>query len=100
MRRVLFATAVLLAAPAAADRLAADSPHAAMQVSVQVVRSCRVQSGGPTATLDCGPSGPSTVQVSVNGHPPSLETLGDRSSGAASTVASTPEGTRTLSIDF
>jgi hypothetical protein len=97
-RGVLF-TVLLLATPVAAAPPGADSAHAGLSVSVQVVRSCRVQSGGSNATLDCGAQ-PSTVQVSVNGGQPTLKTLEGGSGGQAAAVAATPEGTRTLTLNF
>jgi len=94
--------AFLLALPlvaASAVLAGADSAHAPMQVSVQVVRSCRVQSGGATASIECGRQ-PATVQVSTDGGAPSLKTVDGESSRQATPVAETPSGTRTLVVNF
>ena len=94
--------AFLLALPlvaASAALVGADSAHAPMQVSVQVVRSCRVQSGGATASIECG-TRPATVQVSMDGGATSLKTVDGGASRQATPVADTPAGTRTLVVNF
>jgi hypothetical protein len=64
--RRLLAAGLLLAA--GAPGLDAETTQAAIRVSVQVVRSCRVTTGGAEVALDCG-SRPESVLVAIDSQP-------------------------------
>ena len=81
----------LLVAPMVAPAMADDS-KAQLQVSAQVVRSCRVTSDQPQVQVTCG-SRPQAVQVSYDKAPVVL-----RSANASTSVA--PATARTVTIQF
>ena len=70
----------------------ADDSKVPLQVSAQVVRSCRVTSDQPQVQVNCG-SRPQTVHVTYDQAPVVL-----RSVGALASVA--PTTARTVTIHF
>ena len=88
--RCLAASGLLVAA-AVAPAMAGDS-QAPLQVSAQVVRSCRVTSDQPQVQVYCG-SRPQAVQVSYDKAP-----VAQHSASAPTSVA--PATARTVTIHF
>jgi len=89
MRHLLVASGLLatLVAP-----LQADGAKAPLQVSAQVVRSCRVTSEPSQVSVNCG-SRPQTVQVTYDAAPLVLQSM-----NAPTPVA--PATARTVTIHF
>lgn len=89
MRSYLLTSGLVLAFLGAETRINADSSEARMLVSVQVVRTCRVQATKNGAVVDCGP-----------GRELSARTTGDRQPSPTRTIKSGPGQSKVLTIDF
>jgi hypothetical protein len=79
-----FAIATLAASLGAVGTANADSTARAMPISVQVVRSCKVQTNGVDASVDCG-SRQSSPQVAADAAHP-VQTFGARATDGAKVV--------------
>lgn len=89
MRPSLLTYGLVLAFVGAGTRLIADSTEARMQVSVQVLRSCRVQSTKESAVVDCGRDRTLAVR-----------STGDRQPAPTRTIQSAPGQSKVLTINF
>ena len=69
--------------------IAADSTQASMQVSAQVVRSCRVQTTREEAAVDCGRT-----------RAPAVRIRGDRQPTPMRTIQSGPSQSKVLTVTF
>ena len=89
MRPSLLTYGLVLAFVGAGTRLIADSTEARMQVSVQVLRSCRVQSTKESVVVDCGRDRRLAVR-----------STGDRQPAPTRTIQSAPGQSKVLTINF
>ena len=72
--------------------LGADSAKGTLQISAQVVRSCRVTTGDPQVSVNCGTRA-QPVQVSYSGAAPAARTL-------TGPTAVAPTSATTVTINF
>jgi hypothetical protein len=89
MRPSLLTYGLVLAFVGAGTRLNADSTEARMRVSVQVLRSCRVQSTKESAVVDCG-----------RDRTLAIRRTGDRQPAPTHTIQSAPGQSKVLTINF
>jgi hypothetical protein len=69
--------------------IAADSTQAIVQVSAQVVRSCRVQTTREEAVVDCGRT-----------RAPAVRITGNRQPTPTRTIQSGPSQSKVLTVNF